>query len=500
MKNIGNLISTNNWILFILLFAFATAFHLFNLGFSDLWSDEIYTKAMVDCSLQEFFVRLSNDLHPPLYYLLLKLFTSIFGLSAISLRIFSVIGILSTFLIGYFAGRKVFGQQGALYFCLMLLSIPMLASYSHEARMYTWAAFATTGVFIYSCLFLKSGDNKNLILLFVFTLAAMYMHYYSTIAAFAANAFVLIYMLVTKNRKWLWHLIAMVLAGILFLPWLSMMIVQIKKVQHAFWAPEVSFTTLLSCFTIPFTEQYWTTGYATALIILMYSLLAFTVYKSFTQTFTEHRIILWLSLSVFLGTLLIVSIISLFSQPFLFHRYVMAVVVMLIVPHTILFMHLKSKALKYILLAAILFLSIKVSFSTFYFSYGPYNQAVQRLVREYPDINKVVHITEITAGPLQEYSKDNRLQHYWLKAEMSNVDAFTAIHQYTKPGEFLNAGEEFCVVKYNNLDLNQKNLDLLLSESELVKTDTVTDNKVEYGSWITIYHLRYKGNHFLESE
>lgn len=493
MKNIGILISRYNWILFTLLFLFAAAFHLFNLGFSDLWSDEIYTKAMIDGSLSEFFVKLRNDLHPPLYYLLLKLFTSVFGLSAISLRVFSVIGVLSTFLVGYFAGRKIFGQKGALYFCLLLLSLPMLASYSHEARMYTWAAFATTGVFIYSCLFLKSGENKNLILLFVFTIAAMYMHYYSTIAAFTANAFVFVYLVVTRNRKWLPHFIMVVTAGILFLPWLQMMIVQVKKVQHAFWAPEVSFSTLLSCFTIPFTEQYWTTGYATALIILMYSLLVFTVFKSFTKPLAEYRIILWLALSIFLGTLLIVSIISLFSQPFLFHRYVMAIVIMLIIPHTILFMHLKSKVLKYILIAAILFLSIKVSYSTFYFSYGPYIQTVQHLVKEYPGISKIVHITEITAGPLTEYSKGNKLQHYWLKAEMSNVDAFSAIHQFSEPNEFLNAGEEFCVVKYLNLDLNQKNLDLILSESEIMKTDTVTDNKVEYGSWIAIYHLRYKG-------
>jgi uncharacterized membrane protein len=493
MKNIGNLISRNNWIFLIPVLAFATVFYLYNLGFKDLWSDEIYTKAIIDCSLQELFVKLRNDLHPPLYYLSLKLFTSLFGLSAMSMRVFSVIGVLSIFIIGYFAGQKIFGRQGALYFCLMLLSIPMLAWYSHEARMYTWAAFATTGVFINSCLFLKTGNNKNLIFLFVFTLAAIYMHYYSMIAAFTANAYVLIYMLVNKRRKWMLHLITMVLVVASFIPWLPLFIVQVKKVQHAFWAPEVNFSTILACFTIPFTEQYWTTGYSIALIILMYSLLLFTVFKSFTKPFSEYRIILWLALTVFLGTLLIATIISLFSQPILVARYVMTIVVMLIIPHTILLMHLKSKALKYILVAIPLFLSLKVSYSTFFFSYGPYNQTVQHLVKEYPDINKIVHITEITAGPLMEYSKGNKLQHYWLKADMSNVDAFTTIHQYNQPREFLNTREEFCVVKFNNLNLNQKNLDLILSESDIVKTDTVWDNKVEYGNSITIYHLRYKG-------
>jgi len=480
--------------MFSLILVISTAFYLFNIGFSDLWSDETYTKSMLYGSLSDFYSKFKTDLHPPLYYLGLRLYTGLFGLSTTSLRIFSVLGVLATLLLGYFAGQRVFGKQGALYLCLMLISVPMLAVYSHQARMYTWAAFSITGVFIYSCLFIRTGRTRDLVLLLVFTLAAMYIHYYSMIAAFVANIYVFLHLVLTKNRKWRNHFVSLLIAAILFLPWLSMFFVQVKRVQNAFWAPEVSLNTILSCFTIPFTEQFWTTGYSRSLTILMYTLIALTILLSFRKSFSEYRLVLWLSLSVFLGTLLIATIISLFTQPILYSRYVVVIVSMLVMPVTILLTRMKIKWLRIVLIPVILFLGLRISIPAFHFSYGPYKQTIEYITQTYPEISKILHITEVTAGPMIEYTGNSGLSHYWLKAEMSNVDAFPLIQQYQKPGEFLQSGEKLCVVRFHNLELNKNNLDLVISESELIKIDTVRDNKVENGIFMQLYLLKYKGS------
>jgi len=493
MANIFKKLTKNKLLIFLLIFGFATVFYLFKIGFSDLWSDEIYTKSILGGSLSDFFAKFKNDLHPPLYYLGLRLFTGLFGLNAISLRLFSVLGVLSTILLGYFAGQRVFGKQGALYFCLMLISIPMLAAYSHQARMYTWAAFSVTGVFIYSYLYMRTGKNRDLVLLLVFTVLAMYTHYYSMAAAFVANMFVFLHLLLTKNKKWLPHLFSLLSAAILFLPWLFIFIIQVKKVQHAFWAPEVSLNAILSCFKIPFTEQFWTTNYSISLTILIYSFIVFTLLLSFTKSFSEYRLVIWLSLCIFLGTLLVVTIISLFSQPILSTRYVSTIVIMLVISPTILLIQMKIKWLKIILISVILILGIRISISNFSFSYGPYKQTIEYISTTYPEIKKILHITEVTAGPMVEYNGTSGLSHYWLKAKMSNVDAFTEVHQYNQPGEFLEPGEEFCAVRFHNLELNKENLDLVLSESELIKTDTVSDKKFENGIIIQIYLLKYRG-------
>ncbi len=493
MKSILKTLKRNELVIFLLIFVIATFFYMYKLGFSDLWSDEIYTKSMLDGSLPDFFAKFKNDLHPPLYYLGLRFFTDFFGLNVTTLRLFSVLGVLSTILLGYFAGQRIFGKQGALYLCLMLISVPMLAAYSHQARMYTWAAFSVTGVFLYAYLFMRTGKNRDLVFLFVFTVIAMYIHYYSMAAAFVTNVFVFLYLLSTKNKKWLSHLLSLLLAILLFLPWLFMFIVQIKKVQHAFWAPEVSFSAIYSCFTIPFTEQFWTSNYSIALTILMYSLIVIALFMSFKTSFSEYRLVLCLSLSVFWGTLFVVTIISLISQPILSTRYVMSIVTMLVIPITILFIEMKIKWLKLILISVIILLSARISISNFDFSYGPYKQTIEYISSTYPEIKKILHITEVTAGPLVEYSGNSGLSHYWLKAEMSNVDAFKEVHQYNQPGEFLQPGEEFCAVRFHNLELNIENLNRVLSESELIKTDTIIDNKFKNGIFIQLYLLKYKG-------
>ena len=487
------MLSGNKLVLFSLIFVSAGVFYLFNLGFSDLWSDEIYTKSMLEGSFTDLFTKLKNDLHPPLYYLGLKYFTAIFGLSPLTLRLFSVLGVLSTLVLGYCAGQRVFGKQGAIYFCLMLISIPMLAAYSHQARMYTWAAFSITGVFIYACIYIKTGKILDLTLLFIFTIVAMYIHYYSMVAAILANMFVFIYLILNKNRNWIHHLLSLLFAAALYLPWLYIFIIQVRKVQHAFWASPVSLQTILPCFTVPFTEQFWTTGYSTILIVLIYILIVYALFKSFTKPLAEYRVAMWLSMSVFLGTLLIVTIVSLVSQPILFSRYVMAIVTMLAVPPAIFFIQLKIKWMRMLLVFVVIFLGIRISISTYYFSYGPYKQTVEYIAATYPEIRKILHISEITAGPMVEYNGNSGLVHHWLKAEMSNVDAFKEIQQHQQPTEFLQPGEIFCAVQFNNLELNKENLDLVLSESDLMKTDTVSDNKVEYGNSIQVYLLKYKG-------
>ena len=134
-----------------------------------------------------------------------------------------------------------------------------------------------------------------------------------------------------------------------------------------------------------------------------------------------------------------------------------------------------------------------LSISNFGFSYGPYKQTINYITSTYPEIKKIFHITEVTAGPLTEYGRNSGLSHYWLKAEMSNVDAFAEVHQYNRPDEFLEPGEEFCAVRFHNLELNIENLNRVLAESELIRTDTIIDDKLKNGIFMQLYLLKYKG-------
>ncbi len=474
---------------FLFLFLVFSAYCLYRLDFSDLWSDEIYTLTMINGPLWELPAKLQNDLHPPLYYLLLKGFTAVAGESAYSLRLFSVIALLLTIVTGYCVGKRLFGRRGALCLCLMMMATPMPVIFSHQARMYTWAAFAVTGLFLYALLYLQTGNRRHLLYLLLFTLMAMYMHYYSLAAAFIAN--VMVFGLMVNKKD---HIYAMGVAAVLYLPWLWWVGVQVQKVQQAFWAPEVSMATLLSCFGAPFSDPYATTWQAYALMAFCWSLAGFALYRSASPALQAHQRAVRMAVGLFAGTLLWVTAISLVSQPILFSRYAMAIALLPAFPLALLLAGLQKRWVARSLAALILALGVSVSSSVFTFSYGPYKQAIEHISETYPGVKKVVHIAEITAGPMLYYNGRSGLQHCWLKAKMSNVDAFTGIRQYNQPQEFLQPGETFLVAQFNTLALNAENLDLLLSQSELLQTDTVINHKIESPNRILLYLLQYKAD------
>ena len=58
---------------------------------SNLWFDEAYSVGLANQPWGNLFVSAINDVHPVLYYVLLKLYSLICGTSVIALRIFSII-------------------------------------------------------------------------------------------------------------------------------------------------------------------------------------------------------------------------------------------------------------------------------------------------------------------------------------------------------------------------------------------------------------------------
>ena len=63
---------------------------LWRIGHEPLWLDETYTFAMVQHGLAEIVGLTAKD-HPPLYYLLLRLWTDLFGDSRVALLVATLV-------------------------------------------------------------------------------------------------------------------------------------------------------------------------------------------------------------------------------------------------------------------------------------------------------------------------------------------------------------------------------------------------------------------------
>lgn len=498
MKLLSNVSNQKERFIFLIIFSFSALLYLFNINYSDISIDETFTVALIKHSPNAVLGLIKNDFHPPLYFLGLKIFTSIVGISTFTIRLFSIIGVLSTLILAYVVGQKVFGKKGALYFCILLMSLPMLAFYSHIARMYTWATFSITGVFLYSYLFIITNKKSDLVLLILFTIISAYTHYFALIAAFGSNMFVFVYLLFKQNKSWRLHFIAALIIFILYLPWLFVILEQTSKAQGYFWIPKVSWRTILSCFIEPFSLALWISRTSYILIAIIYGLTIVTIYRNFIKRNENNRLVLGLSMFIFIFTVLFTTILSLISQPILLARYIMPVVTMLMIAPLVFFITSKNKWLKGILLGLIFCFGLYIIFKASYSSERPYKQTVEYLKHTYPNVRKIIHLHG-SFNPMLEYNENGYFDHYLLKNNktkmVENVDVFDVFdkfHVIKSLDEALYKDDFYSLVWFPH-NPNVENRDLIFSKSHILKVDTIRDYKCEGGRKIILYMLKYKG-------
>ena len=81
-----------------------------------------------------------SDTNPPLYYLVLSIWTRAVGTTDFGVRMFSVLVTLACFPLLWRVGNATFGREAAIFACLLFAFAPTVLAYSGEARMYslTW--------------------------------------------------------------------------------------------------------------------------------------------------------------------------------------------------------------------------------------------------------------------------------------------------------------------------------------------------------------------------
>lgn len=109
----------------------------------ELWFDEIFTGDLVRQPWPELTRGILNDVHPPLYYWLLKIWTYGFGDRAAALRVFSVLFGVATIALAYAAFRQWQPKHywPAVIAALVVAIDPFFVNYSQETRMYALLTF-----------------------------------------------------------------------------------------------------------------------------------------------------------------------------------------------------------------------------------------------------------------------------------------------------------------------------------------------------------------------
>lgn len=150
----------------------------------DLWYDEAFTGVAVKEDFKSMISMIINDVHPPLYYMLLKGFSSFFNYSVFGIRLFSAIfGLASVWMI-YLLTKELFNKRAALYAALVATISPLAIQYSQEARMYAMLVFLILTASLFFVKGLKTKEYKYFTYWGIFTGLSMLTHYMGIIFSF----------------------------------------------------------------------------------------------------------------------------------------------------------------------------------------------------------------------------------------------------------------------------------------------------------------------------
>lgn len=196
-----------------------------------LWLDEAISANVVkNYNFLEIVKIFSiNDFHPPVYYWVLKLWTSVFGLSEISLRMPSIIFSLITIYFVYLTVKQIKNEKTGLWAAMLTAINPLLIYYSQETRMYS---LATMFLIINLYFFIKIIKNKKIIkkeiVLFNIFSFLSFTTFYGSIFLLASFGF---YFLIKKKFKLLFLTsIGTIIAILVLAPLLKTQVINSKLV------------------------------------------------------------------------------------------------------------------------------------------------------------------------------------------------------------------------------------------------------------------------------
>jgi uncharacterized membrane protein len=217
-----------------------------------LWHDEAFSALLIRYPWGEMFYRIGLDVHPPAYYVALRLWHYVLGDSLLALRGFSVFFGLATAWAGYLLVKSMTKESlPGLITAAFILFNPFQIEYATEARMYTFGAFLAVFAAYLLVKALESSklDAPKLKQAFFWTsfglaasLAAL-THYYLLFSVAALCLYGLLYHIYhfrTKVKSYFFLLASYVLIALVFLPWLQWFFFQYKQVGAGYWIPPMT--------------------------------------------------------------------------------------------------------------------------------------------------------------------------------------------------------------------------------------------------------------------
>lgn len=361
-----------------------------------IWFDEAFTAYITRFNFAEIAHYTGNDMHPPLYYWLIKVWTSVFGTNEIGFRSFSMVFGVVTIVLGFLLLRRLFSRRAATVGAWLLALSPMLIRFGDEARMYTLVTAIALGATYLLFRAMTSNRRKYWVTYGLLVAAGMLTHYFMALVWLAHWVWRYIYLRVDGlrgkklfgkffDKSWVW---THVLAVGIFAVWLPTAIHQFSVLQAGFWIPTVSAHTLTNYFTniLLYLDHDKVESWLALLyfaVIVGSVVLIYRTYKHMTVKKDRQSLLLIGSLVITPPLILLLLSMPPLKSSFL-DRYLMSSIVALVLLLAIAIVHGRKTQQKLgllpILMSVLILISFGVGIDRVYY-YGNYNKISNTSIR-----------------------------------------------------------------------------------------------------------------------
>ncbi|MCD8297590.1 MAG: hypothetical protein LUC88_08455 [Prevotella sp.] len=205
--------------------------------------DETFTLHVVSLGYADGIDITAHDVHPPLYYIMLKAWLSALSFGSNNIYVITVLARLFSLvpyvLLVVLCQKNLRVEEWRHTRWLLLLcfcAFYILFRYGIEMRMYSWALLFVTATFLYARNAMLGRDGwSTWIIITFFSVCAAYTHYYGLISAAVIWLVLLVWFFLHDRRILLKWGVCAAVAVLAYLPWVISILLQVRLTSEEYW-------------------------------------------------------------------------------------------------------------------------------------------------------------------------------------------------------------------------------------------------------------------------
>ena len=199
--------------------------------YENFWYDEAYTIGMIERDFMDIIHTTSQDVHPPLYYILLKIFYMFPGMGKLlAVKFFSWVFYFAYLLLGAYICRKHYNHKVECFWLVLSGFMSPMIVQATSPRMYTVAIFCVTLALYLAYLAVNKNKAGYWLGFAVLSAITMWLHTFCMIEMFVLYGFLVFWALCKKKYKTLSKvLLCGVSVSIAYVPWLLILWKQFSR-------------------------------------------------------------------------------------------------------------------------------------------------------------------------------------------------------------------------------------------------------------------------------